>query len=151
MWDNFGPNAVSNAIVKEADALALSGRINLAVRTSPYGSDEFLYWATTEAATQALEKLQPGERQILLDIVKSFGHLSVRRIVAESKKTKPFQVAQQYQVLQLQESPNRVEFQQRLSQDPDFVNAVRASAEEFDPGDLISQEEMDRLYADRHG
>ena len=93
MWDHHGPNALSHAIKAEAEALADQGMVRILHKPNIYDS------VTTEfnlAAGAEVGRLDSGAEMVISDILHLYGHYSVTKITALSKKTKPFRNAKQY-------------------------------------------------------
>ena len=101
MWDHHGPNAVSHAIKAEAEALAEEGMVRILHKPNIYDgiTTEFALAPSTE-----IGHLEPGGEMVVSDIWHLFGHYSVSRITAYSKKTKPFRSAKQYDPLVFDQS-----------------------------------------------
>ena len=146
VWDNYGPNAISNALVKEASSLVSSGKASMVAKPSIYGTDEYVYWIAQTTEQEYMEQLGPGERQILRDILEDFGRMSVRNIVAASKRTAPFKNARQYDILKLETNPGAAAMQHRILSDSKFMAEARRGLDDLKNGRLTSQEELDKLY-----
>ncbi len=149
MWDNYGPNAVSNAIVKEADRLVSKGVLRMSAQQSAYGTGSFRYWTSPEEAEQALSDLGPGERQVVRDIAKEFGKQSVKSIVAASKQTAPFSKAQQYDVLEMEYDQAATRQGREMGQDGSFREALQSGLRDAARGNVITQEELDQRFSRR--
>ena len=86
-WDDHGPNAVSNKIVKRADGLqSPAGPIEIEKGVTPSGNPKYLYRLTREAEPSRLDDL--GER-IIHDVVMTYGSLNWKAIVKAAKATRP--------------------------------------------------------------
>jgi len=149
VWDSYGPNAISNAIVKEADLLAHASLINMAVQPSIYGNDAHLYWTSEDRSSEALTQFSAGEIQVLRDTVKKYGAMSIRSIVGLSKKTKPFQQAKQYGILNLRLDPRADALQQRVKANKQFMAVARRGIKDIALGRLTDQDALDRLHKER--
>ena len=124
MWDNHGPNAISNAIVKEAEKLVQQDFACMKTGTSMYGTENYMYSLGTKKTDLAQRLLEPIERQVLLDTVKRYRKYNVTEIVAESKKTSPFKNAHQYEVLQMEKSAEYANLVVTLKKDAQFMAAI---------------------------
>ncbi len=149
MWDNYGPNAVSNAIVKEADRLVSKGVLRMSAQQSAYGTGSFRYWTSPEEAEQALNDLGPGERQVVRDIAREFGKQSVKGIVAASKQTAPFSNAEQYDVLEMEYDEAATRRGKEMGLDDSFREALKSGLRDAARGNVITQEELDQRFSDR--
>lgn len=96
MWDNFGPNAISNRIVIEADVLAKRELIRIKPQPNASGETSYLYRAEPDAPA---EKLDPLAEAIMADVLAKYRSYTPARIVNASKKTPPFEHAQMGDVL----------------------------------------------------
>jgi uncharacterized phage-associated protein len=144
-WDRYGPNAVSHAIANEADELANLGAVRMVVRQSMYGSDVYQYWVDdpTRAWAAAASVLDEGERQILMDVARQYGQMSLRDLVKNSKETRPFKKAQQYDLLTLEQDENARQMSARLGSDGEFLEEVKLGLEDADRGRWVWDEELD--------
>lgn len=98
MWDNYGPNAVSNAIVSEADLLVNDRVVHMTQGQSQYGGPNYRYALLDREVTA---DFSPAEEYIIQQVLNEYRGMTIPQLVAASKKTKPFQDAQQYGVLQM--------------------------------------------------
>ena len=101
MWDHHGPNALSHAIKAEAERLAERGMVRILHKPNIYDS------VTTEfslAAGTQVGRLDSGAEIVVSDVLHLYGHYSVKKITALSKKTKPFRNANQYDPLVFDQS-----------------------------------------------
>jgi uncharacterized phage-associated protein len=124
MWDDHGPNAMSNAIVKEAQKLVEQDFARMKIGTSMYGTENYLYSLGLKKTDMAKHLLDSIERQVLLDTVKRYRNYSITQIVAASKKTVPFKKAHQYQVLEMAQSSEYVSLVEALKKDAQFMAAL---------------------------
>lgn len=124
MWDDHGPNAVSNAVVKETDRLLDADFVCMKEGTSMYGSPNYLYSLGHKKA-EIGGLLSPLEVEVLRDTVARYGGYSVSSIVSASKKTKPFKDAQQYHVLKMKRSQAYVELIEAIKNDPQSMVAIK--------------------------
>lgn len=90
MWDDHGPNAISNAVVKEAEKLVQQDLACMKTGTSIYGTENYLYSLGPKKSNMAERLLDPMERQVILDTVKRYRNYSITQIIAASKRTTPF-------------------------------------------------------------
>jgi hypothetical protein len=128
MWDDFGPNATGNAIVKEADRLALKGIVHMDPRPNYYGETSYLYSLERGKAGLA-EKLSKAERYVVSDVVAHYAKYSVRDIVKASKQTEPFKAAKQYSVLELKKSAEYENLMQEVKSDADFMKGIEEAVQ----------------------
>ena len=141
MWDDFGPNAISNAIVKEADKLVAKDFVCMKVGKSIYGSENYLYSLGPMKSTIPVSLLSPLEQQVLRDTVERYRKTSVMEIVAVSKRTKPFKAAKQYQLLSMNQSAEYQTLLQAVRSDSQLMAAIREDAKpEADAGSMPLQE-----------
>jgi len=133
MWDDFGPNAISNAIVKESGKLADAEFACLKVGTSMYGSENYIYSIGPKRFEIPENLLSPLERQVIRDTVERYRNYSVTSIVSASKKTKPFKDALQYTVLKMTKSIEYQDLLDAVKLNTDFMAGIKeglkASAE----------------------
>jgi uncharacterized phage-associated protein len=123
-WDEYGPNAISNATVKEANNLVEADFVCMKTGTSIYGSDNYLYSLGPNKTNSAERLLSPIERQVLYDTVKRYRDYSLQEIVAASKRTYPFKKARKYGVLEMVQSSAYVELVEALKDDIGFMSAI---------------------------
>ena len=136
MWDHFGPNAVGNAVVGEANELVDRGVIRMSMGASAYGGGAYRYWVDSpeQAWEFARSDLDAGELQVVMEAVKEYGGLSVGSIVRESKETRPFASAEQYSVLQMEQSPRARELREALDSNRDFMEEAEIGIREAKAG-----------------
>ena len=84
-WDNYGPNAKGNRIVKSAEKPGK--RIRILKGQTPSGNPTFEYQADENAPRVSLDDAL-GE-QIIRDVISQYGSLNWSEIVAASKETIP--------------------------------------------------------------
>ena len=145
MWDHYGPNAVSQAIASEADNLASFGKVRMAASPSIYGGRAFYYWVDDSDGTWGTIEysLDTGECQILIDVAKRFGKLSLGALVRRSKETRPFSNARQYDLLTLEQDDGAKEMRQRLASSGDFLEEVELGFRDADEGNWVEDDELD--------
>ncbi len=129
MWDNYGPNAISNAIVKEADALANAAVLHARDSVSMYGTESRTYEAYSLTPVAKELPLDFTEREFVGKIVKQYGSLGVSAIVAESKRTAPFKGATQYQRLEMKQREDLAEFRRKLEATPGYLESLDEAVE----------------------
>lgn len=100
-WDHYGPNALDHAIVGHADSLVSEKLLERKSSLSSRGSQMHLYRL---APTTASPKLSEAGEMIIKDIVTQYGKFSVDAITRISKKTAPFANAEQYDLLQMEQT-----------------------------------------------
>jgi hypothetical protein len=86
-WDHYGPNASNGEIVREADDLAQKGDLRKSSVLNPFGDISYQY--DPAPGSQRIHLGSMAEA-IIHDVVQKYRHLTVTRIAAASKKTKPF-------------------------------------------------------------
>jgi len=128
MWDDFGPNAIGNAIVKEADRLAIKGILHIEPYPNYYGETSYLY-NLERLDTGLAEKLPEAERYVIRDVVAHYAKKSVRDIVRASKQTESFKDAQKYSVLKLKKSAEYEKLMQDVKSDPDFMRGIKETVQ----------------------
>lgn len=124
MWDNYGPNAMSNAIVKEADGLVNRALLHAQDSVSMYGTASRTYETYPLTPPEKELPLDFTEREFVGKIVKQYGHLAVSAIVAESKRTAPFKSATQYQRLEMKQREDLAEFRRKLEATPGYLESL---------------------------
>jgi len=102
MWDDYGPNAISNAIVREAGAMVEAGQLKMTTRPTPY-QDVFAfdYQTLPGSPNPALDVVAQA---IIKDVVRKYGRYNVQKIAAASKRTEPFKAAHPGDVLRFERS-----------------------------------------------
>ena len=137
VWDDFGPNAVHNAIVKRADVLESSGQITIQRGATPAGSSKYVYEATANAANDALD--DELAEIILQDVVRAYGGLRWSEIVMAAKETRPFKKAKQGDPLDLTPSQPQAERLARLQ-------AAASDGRYESPGTTVTIDELKSRY-----
>jgi hypothetical protein len=101
MWDHHGPNALSHAIKAEAELLAERGMVRILHKPNIYDgvTTEFSMTGGTEVGC-----LDIGAEMVVSDVLRLYGHYSVSKITAYTKKTRPFKNARQYDRLSFDQS-----------------------------------------------
>lgn len=99
-WDQFGPNAVGNAIVIEAEELTRKDVISMERTLNPYGERSYLYRLRDR---EAIPTLKPEQEYIVEQVLKQYSGLAPNRLAALSKRTKPFRNAKKYSVLLMEQ------------------------------------------------
>jgi hypothetical protein len=88
IWDDHGPNARGNEIVKQADRLESPQRkIEIDKGVTPSGNPKWSYRVREGIETVSLRD-QLGER-IVRDVIMTYGNLNWSDIVKASKSTRP--------------------------------------------------------------
>lgn len=123
MWDDFGPNAIGNAVVKEADRLALKSIVRIDPHPNYYGEMSYLYSLERGKAGLA-ERLSEAECYVICDVVAHYGKYGVRSIVRLSKQTEPFKNTKQYSVLKMEKSAEYDKLMRDVKSDPDFMKGI---------------------------
>ena len=147
MWDNFGPNAVSHAIVNEADQLVNHGSLRMAVRQSMYAGIAYEYWIDDPSATwrDVEGTLGPGECQVLMDVAKTFGRRSLRSLIEASKQTRPFTNAEQYQLLELEQVERAKRTRKMLESSGEFLEDAEMGLQDAEAGNWIWDDDLDAV------
>lgn len=125
MWDDFGPNAISNAIVKEADKLVQEDYACMKVGMSIYGSENYMYSSGPKKFEVPDELLDQLERQVIQDIVERYRNYNINQIVAASKRTEPFKTAHQYEVLKMNQSSEYQELVESIKSDTKLMAEIQ--------------------------
>lgn len=128
MWDEFGPNAVGNAIVKEADSLANQGNVRIEPYANIYGETSYLY-SLEQGKADLAEKVPQNERYVIRDVVAHYRKHGVRDIVRVSKQTEPFKNAEQYSLLKMGKSVEYDELMEAVKSDPDFMKGIEEATQ----------------------
>ncbi len=124
MWDDFGPNAISNAIVKEADKLVHEDYACMKVGRSIYGSENYMYSVGSKKFDIPDKLLSQFERQVVKDVVERYRNYSINQIVAASKRTEPFKAVRQYEVLSMNQSPEYKELVESIKSDAKLMAVI---------------------------
>ena len=145
MWDHYGPNAVGHAVANEADEMADKSIIRMAVRPSAYDSFAYDYWVDDPNMTwDAIEGLlDSGERQVLMDVAKQYGRLSLASLVRRSKQTKPFSKAKKYGILALEQDKRAQEIRRRLDSTGEFLEEAEAGLRDSEAKKWIEGDNLD--------
>lgn len=130
MWDDFGPNAVGNAIVKEADRLTLRGIVHIDPQPNYYGDTSYLYSLEPEKGGLA-EKLSKAEQYVVSDVVAHYAKYGVRDIVRISKQTESFKNTGQYSLLKMKKSAEYDKLMEDIKSDPNFVKSIKEAVQEL--------------------
>ncbi len=137
IWDNYGPNATYNNIVKASDVLSWQGLVRIQERLTPSGNSKFLYEVGRPGNAVPL-----GDRLgelVIREVVEKYGNIGWREIVKASKRTRPFKKARPGDELDLSPSP-QVDRVLRL-----VSTRVREGSYE-DEGEGVSIEELKARY-----
>ncbi len=145
-WDHFGPNAVSGAIVDEANAMADEGMVLMSARPSMHGGSAYPYWIRSSdqgSAWKTVESaLDAGERQVVRDIVKQFGQMGLESLIRRSKATVPFAEASRYGILTLQQNQQAEVMRSRMDKAGEFLEDAEAGLRDADAGEWVSDEQL---------
>ena len=139
-WDNYGPNAVGNQIIKRLDCLVGMGLVYMRQATTPQGSPVF--WYSISDKVDFSEIPLTVHDWVLIDVtVREYGDMNRSQIVRASKLTLPMQNATQFQQLEFRRDPKIEALKEKLYADPDFIEeAVAAATAHTGPG--ITLEEL---------
>ena len=129
VWDNYGPNAISNAIVKEADGLVNRAVLHAKDNVSMYGTDSRTYQAYSLTPPSQELPLDFTEQEFISKIVQQYGSLGVSAIVAASKNTAPFKGATQYQRLEMKQREDLATFRRKLEATPGYLESLDEAVE----------------------
>jgi hypothetical protein len=145
MWDHYGPNAVSNAVISEADELVIRGVIRMAIRPSAYGGSAYEYWvdAPNETWEDVASRLDAGECQVLMDIVNQFRRTPLSSLIKHAKATPPFVKAQQYDILQLEQIERASEMQKQMDSCGELIEEVKLGLKDTEEGHWVWDEDLD--------
>ena len=124
MWDDFGPNAISNAIVKEADKLVQEDYACMKIGMSIYGSENYMYSSGLKKLGIPDKLLNQLEKRVIKDIVERYRNYSITQIVAASKRTEPFKIAHQYEVLEMKQSSEYQELVKIIKSDAKLMAEI---------------------------
>jgi hypothetical protein len=93
-WDNHGPNAIGNAIVKRADWMELEhGSIRSWEGVTPFGNSKFLYEAGEDMPVEPID--EGLAEAIIVEVLANYGHLGWKRLTAVAKQTRPVREREQ--------------------------------------------------------
>lgn len=146
MWDDFGPNAVSNAVVKEADNLVQDDYACMKVGTSMYGGESYLYSMGPKKIEIPDEVLNHLKRQILLDTVNRFKGKSLGQVVAASKKTKPFREVSQSGVLNMSQSSDYQSLMNSITSDTKIMSEIKVAIAAGEEAEGMQLQEVKQKY-----
>lgn len=137
MWDRYGPNAVGHAVAAEAGKLVNQGLINMKVDLTEYGDYLFRYVLAPNVEQAApVDDLSEGIIEHVLD---EYGRMTVQRLAAASKRTRPFLKARQGEILDL--SP-----EEKKTKVLEFVKKRAAEGYYGDLGEGVPLEELKARY-----
>ncbi|MFC1939978.1 Panacea domain-containing protein [Chloroflexota bacterium] len=146
MWDNFGPNAISDAIVIEAGNLVQDEYTCMKTGTSMYGSESYLYSMGPKKMEIPDEVLSPFERHILLDTVNRFKGKPLGQVVAASKKTKPFREVGQYEVLDMSQSSDYQSLLNSITSDNKIMSEIKEAVAAGEEAEGMLLQEVKQKY-----
>ncbi len=146
MWDDFGPNAISNAIVKEAAKLAQQDYVSMKVGESIYGSENYMYSSGHKKLEIAEEFLSPLERQVIRDVVERYRGYSITQIVAASKRTDPFKTARQYEVLKMNQSSEYLHLVEAIKADTKLMAEIQEATRPGAESEGVRLQEVKQKY-----
>ncbi len=146
MWDDFGPNTISNAVAKEADNLVQDGYACMKMGTSMYGGESYLYNVGPKKIEIPDEVLNHLERQILLDTVNRFKGKPLGQVVTASKKTKPFREASQYEVLNMSQSSDYQSLLNSITSDNRIMSEIKEAITSGEEAEGMELQEVKQKY-----
>ena len=126
-WDNYGPNAVGNEIVKRLDALNEMGFVDLRKTVTPQGSLAYGYRVSDTVAITDIP-LSIDDWALIQGIVQQYGRMNRKAIVRASKQTLPMKNATQYELLAFQCDPALEDIKSAFWSDPELVAETLAAA-----------------------
>lgn len=146
MWDDYGPNAVSNAIVREADHLANEGILLLRQHTTMYGSIGYTYEVPQAWSDISGLLLDPTEWEFVRKAVQRYGHMSIASIVKASKETQPFKKARRYHLLEMHYDEKVRAAVEAVRSNDEFMEGIREGLEAAKRGEGKTLEQIQREY-----
>jgi len=146
MWDEFGPNAISNAIVKETDKLIEQDYACMKVGRSIYGSENYMYSYGPKEWEIGEELLSPLERQVILDTVERYRNYNIQQIVAASKRTNPFKTARRYEILTMDQSPEYVRLVEAIKSDTKLMEEIKEAVKPGAESEGMRLQEVKQKY-----
>ena len=138
-WDNHGPNAQGNAIVRTLEGLASKDSVEMTKSVTPYGNPAYRYKPGQQVEFENLP-LTPDDWIFIKSTFDQFGGMNREQIVEASKQTEPVQRSSQYEDLHLTVSPAAQRLQQEFSNDAEFVRTTLAGTRHT--GAWVSWEEL---------
>ena len=145
MWDYFGPNAVSNAIVDRGDRLCTQKLLHLTRTPNQYGDFSYLYSLETPDVASPVE-LEPAALLIIDDVVRKYRNSTLEQLVRASKRTEPFRRARPFEVLKMEKSSTYEDLEKDIEADPQFSADIRESIEHPSDGTTFTIHELEALY-----
>ena len=139
IWDNYGPNAESNEIVRMLDRLAYKGALTKRVERIPTGNPTYSYKLVDDSLADDLP-LTESEWIELQSAARKYKRMNVKSITAESKKTDAFLRAQKFEVLRFSKDTSLVLTDDDIAIDP-FLRETAESIKK-DDGRRVSLETM---------
>ncbi len=146
MWDDFGPNAISNAIVKEADKLVQQDYACMRVGISIYGSENYMYNSGPKKLKISEKLLNQIERQVIRDTVERYRQSSIKQIVAASKRTEPFKAARQYEVLKMNQSSEYLCLVEAIEGDTELMAEIQGATRPGAESEGMRLQEVKQKY-----
>jgi len=146
MWDDFGPNSLSGAIVKEADKLVQDDYACMKMGTSIYGSDNYLYSMGPTTFELTDEALEPLESRVLIDTVNRFKGKSLGQVVTASKRTQPFKEVSQYEVLQMNQLPDYKSLLDSITSDNKLMSEIKEAVVAGEEAEGMQLQEVKQKY-----
>ncbi len=145
-WDNYGPNAAGNGIVRSLASLESQGKVRMAQRALPNGNATYQY-CVAKGFDSADLPLDADDWQFINAIVKRYGRESTPNVVRASKETLPMRGAERGAALELRQNPEiRDRVKQALST-PGLFERIDESLAYFAAGGKgISLEEARAKY-----
>lgn len=146
MWDDFGPNAISNAIVKEADKLVQQDYARMKVGVSIYGSENYRYSSGPNKLEVGEDLLNELEIQVIRDVVERYRDYGIQQIVTASKRTEPFKAARQYTVLTMNQSPDYGHLVEAIKSDAKLMEEIKEAVKPGAESEGMRLQEVKQKY-----
>lgn len=139
IWDNYGPNAESNEIVRVLDRLAYEGSVTKSVGRTPTGNPTYSYKVADDFSAGSLP-LTESEWIEIQAATRRYKRMNVKSITTESKKTDAFRRAEKLGVLRFSRDASLVLAADDIANDP-FLRETLESIKK-DDGRRISLETL---------
>ena len=138
IWDHYGPNAEGNEVVKTLDDLIHDGMLARQVHRFP--SAEGYYYELAMPIDPSILNLTADDWATIQSVVQVYGGMNSGGIAQASKNTKPFEQAEQDDVLRLQLDPGLQITEEEIAGDSLLDEALSAIAR--DTGERVSLDEL---------
>lgn len=101
MWDHYGPNALSHAIINEAHDLADRGLVKTTYKPNIYDGMTIAFEAHP---SEEPPPLSDEAEMVVDDVIHQYSMLSIEEITELTKETAPFKKALRYSLLSMEHS-----------------------------------------------